>query len=288
MAIRGPCHVGWRGPFVPGSMDGTKTPSGFRDSCSDGFRLIRAREHSKAAIVMHIKLTKSLLVLATLGLTISTAHAVVLVSYEFTGASAAQTSGTATGSDVTFGAFTGQDGSSNVGFSSSSNSMFVRWDATDGLNGDTLAEAITNEAFATFTLTNSTGQTVDLTNLTFDVFFDPLSTNSNYFATRTIFAMADLSGFTSGDELGSVTYADGLGPTVTDTPDTITVDLSSLSNLAAGNDVEFRLYFVDDSDHNDQIYRVDNLTVNGTVIPEPSAVLLGGLGLLALLRRRRR
>lgn len=34
---------------------------------------------------------------------------------------------------------------------------------------------------------------------------------------------------------------------------------------------------------------IDNLSINGTVsvIPEPSAALLGGLGLLALLRRRR-
>ena len=34
---------------------------------------------------------------------------------------------------------------------------------------------------------------------------------------------------------------------------------------------------------------IDNLSINGTftAVPEPSAALLGGLGLLALLRRRR-
>ncbi|RYD22077.1 MAG: hypothetical protein EOP88_09300 [Verrucomicrobiaceae bacterium] len=34
-------------------------------------------------------------------------------------------------------------------------------------------------------------------------------------------------------------------------------------------------------------WRFDMVTVSGTVIPEPSAALLGGLGALALLRRRR-
>jgi hypothetical protein len=33
--------------------------------------------------------------------------------------------------------------------------------------------------------------------------------------------------------------------------------------------------------------RFDNIALTGTVVPEPSAALLGGLGLLALLRRRR-
>lgn len=32
---------------------------------------------------------------------------------------------------------------------------------------------------------------------------------------------------------------------------------------------------------------LDNLSINGDVVPEPSALLLGGLGLCALLRRRR-
>ena len=32
---------------------------------------------------------------------------------------------------------------------------------------------------------------------------------------------------------------------------------------------------------------LDNIAISGTIVPEPSAALLGGLGLLALLRRRR-
>lgn len=36
-----------------------------------------------------------------------------------------------------------------------------------------------------------------------------------------------------------------------------------------------------------QRLRVDNVGVSGTIVPEPSAALLGGFGLLALFRRRR-
>lgn len=33
--------------------------------------------------------------------------------------------------------------------------------------------------------------------------------------------------------------------------------------------------------------RIDNVQFNANIIPEPSVALLGGLGLLAFLRRRR-
>ena len=216
---------------------------------------------------------------------IGSADAATLVNYEFTGASPAQTSGDLSGSDVTHGAYTGNGGASTRGFSSSTNSIFVRWNATGALaaDGDTLAEAIANEAYATFTVTNTTATAYDLTNLTFDIFFDPYDTVT----TTSVFVMTDLSGFTDGDELGGVTYAPGAGPGPSDTPDTITVDFSSLGNLSAGASFESRLYFVDDADTADKIFRVDNVTVNGDVVPEPGSLALLGLGGLCVLRRRR-
>ena len=33
--------------------------------------------------------------------------------------------------------------------------------------------------------------------------------------------------------------------------------------------------------------RMDNVVINGTLVPEPSAALLGALGMIGLLRRRR-
>jgi len=68
----------------------------------------------------------------------------------------------------------------------------------------------------------------------------------------------------------------------------VTMALSGLSNLS-GRTVTFT--FVDSAQGNNNnaaFYTfIDNVTLTGTAIPEPSAALLGGLGVLCLLRRRR-
>jgi hypothetical protein len=65
-----------------------------------------------------------------------------------------------------------------------------------------------------------------------------------------------------------------------------TLDLSgpAFQNLTTAT--TFRIYGWDNSTVGGQL-RIDDVQLNGTVVPEPSAALLGGLGLLALLRRRR-
>jgi hypothetical protein len=75
------------------------------------------------------------------------------------------------------------------------------------------------------------------------------------------------------------------------------IDLSaipSLQNVAAGTPVTFRVVTWGATNTGGTWYLNDPLDttpndfiINGTVIPEPSSALLGGLGLLALLRRRR-
>jgi hypothetical protein len=65
-----------------------------------------------------------------------------------------------------------------------------------------------------------------------------------------------------------------------------TLDLSgpAFQNLTTAT--TFRIYGWDNIATAGQI-RIDDVTLNGTVVPEPSAAILGGLGLLAILRRRR-
>lgn len=65
-----------------------------------------------------------------------------------------------------------------------------------------------------------------------------------------------------------------------------TFDLSAISSLDKDSSVFFRVTFggaTTSSGNN----RIDNIQVNATPVPETSAALLGALGVLGMLRRRR-
>lgn len=63
-----------------------------------------------------------------------------------------------------------------------------------------------------------------------------------------------------------------------------TLDLSAIDALDGAASVILR-YTLDGASGTSGNNRIDNLQVNA--VPEPSAALLGGLGLLGLIRRRR-
>ncbi|QTN31154.1 PEP-CTERM sorting domain-containing protein [Akkermansiaceae bacterium] len=67
----------------------------------------------------------------------------------------------------------------------------------------------------------------------------------------------------------------------------LSADDTSQSWVSAGNGGLRFMFFETTSGTNADGLQIDSLRVIGTAIPEPSAALLGGLGLLALLRRRR-
>lgn len=226
--------------------------------------------------------------LVSLVILTTTSHAAVIVNYTFLDLNVSQTSGVATGSDVTLGSFTGASGASAPyqGFSSTTDTIFVRENATGNLDvdGDTLTEALTNNAYAGFTLTNTTGSSINLESLTYNIWFTtPVSTT-----TYQIAVLTDAAGsFDAGDMLETKTFLGSSAPTSAGSQLLQTNNISSLGVLANGASMQFRLYFMDDGDTASAIFRVDDLTVNGTLIPEPSAVLLGSLGMMLLFRRRR-
>jgi fibronectin-binding autotransporter adhesin len=111
-----------------------------------------------------------------------------------------------------------------------------------------------------------------------DFLFDPLTTltvNDGTSASTISFAgfsITDLAGLTNAVANNTYILMDG----------TATFDFTNVSNFGSGNAYALGLgksaYFQTD---------INNSSLNLVVIPEPRAALLGGLGLLALLRRRR-
>lgn len=219
------------------------------------------------------------------------AHAVVLASYDFT-SGPEDTSGsllvTADDYDPRSAAVGGDDSATSTG----TGTAFMRAENTpDTTNPDG------HNFYHSFTLTVDglgAGQTLDLTSLTYDYFITSPSNGSaslNYFTGiySPTTGIADLSG-----KLGGYSF---IGLTQTADSDVVNdvVDLTSANGVAGsaftglgnGSSVEFRIYFGDTSSSNGRIHRIDNLEVNGTVVPEPGATLLGAFGLTLLLRRRR-
>ena len=206
------------------------------------------------------------------------ADAEVLVRYEFNSNSAAQTSGSLSGGNV----------AAPVD-SIAANAV----EAAVGRTADTLANAITANDYAGFVLTNNSGQDAELETMTFDWWFNsPNASGTQYYR---VHGLSDVNGFIDGQEFGTRELGEGSTPGVSfNAHDSaaealnVSFDISSLGTLADGEAIEFRVYLVDNRSGTfspDQL--IDNITINGTLVPEPGSLALLGLGTLLVARRRR-
>lgn len=235
-----------------------------------------------------MKTTKKLLIAATtlIAAPLSSHAAVVISQYNFTGNSAASSDSeplTST-SDITQGA-------GITGTIFASDRMEVRGNQTTATNGNnTLASqqppAITADDYITFTVTVPVGQVMSLTSLDYK-----WATQNAYRQSFGIYS--DKTGFTYANILDGIHASGGSGTGGSMTAFTSrSIDLSGIASLQDLTDttVEFRFYITHpQSSSNLRAWAFDDIELNGTVevIPEPRAALLGGLGLLMLLRRRR-
>ncbi|QTN33478.1 hypothetical protein HZ994_14515 [Akkermansiaceae bacterium] len=209
------------------------------------------------------------------------ASSAVLAGYNFNGDNLAQTDGLLGGGNAVLsgGARFPTPGDGSVEF-------------PHGNTAGSLAASITANDYVGFTVTNNTGQPATLDTLTFDWWFNSPNASGTQF--YRIDLLSSRLAFADGNAIAGREFGEGATPGVGfNAHDTRanayanTFNVSSLGTLAASESIEFRLYYSTNRTTFSTDTVIDNLALNGTAVPEPSAALLGALGLLALLPRRR-
>jgi MYXO-CTERM domain-containing protein len=159
----------------------------------------------------------------------------------------------------------------------------------DWSNSPTLTLAIASDFYWTFTIQVASGYSLNLSSAT--VATGSGITNSPN-ALYGSFLMSSATGFTDGTQLGSgangILWSPWGGGTPALSPYSVALgSVSALQDItSADGPIEFRVYMP--TQFGERI-GIQQMILDGavTAVPEPSAALLGGLGALALLRRRR-
>jgi hypothetical protein len=150
------------------------------------------------------------------------------------------------------------------------------------IGSGTLSDAITGNIYHSFTLTPSTGYTMNISGVEYN------ADASNSTSTFNFNLFSNITGFTSGDSLGSFSVVNSAASSGT-------INLSSVTALQGISSVEFRIYVDRSAGSGTAAYYADDgvnsgfFSVNGAVIPEPSSIILMGLvGLAAVVILRKR
>ncbi len=236
---------------------------------------------------------RSTFVLTTLSLTAAAflagdqARADILARYPFDLSSFASTDAEASSTAAAMSVGSGLSGSSAAGvhtaFSGSQGnpfpSPFVRIPGTTGSE----AAAVADNDYFTFTITPNSGLMLNLSSLTLDT-AETMGGATTF--EGTIFVRSSVDGFASTLGLWTQTSVPTGGGW-----NARTIDLSGASFQGLATATTFRIYFYDNSDATGDtaaVHRIDNVTLNGTVVPEPSVGALLGLAAVFCGVRRRR
>jgi hypothetical protein len=202
--------------------------------------------------------------------------AAVLVNYSFTAGSAAPTTQDANVT-ATNATWTGLSGAT---FSPGTGGAYAPANA--------VPTSFSTGAYLSFTITADPGFTLNLDNLVFDLGAG-MNTSGTYTVNTNVRSNAEASDFTTDLTMtpGPVTTASVSNTTGSGTTWlTYTVDLSGtdFENLTS---ITFRFYPTDNQSGSNQWARYNNITLNGSVVPEPASALLLTLSLVGLLVFRR-
>lgn len=217
-----------------------------------------------------MKLRHLLLAAVSAALIGSSAHADVLASHEFTGASAAATTSAAGLTASSFSFATGF--TTNTGFSSGGN-IFAR---VNGTSANDLSSAITDNDYVTVTITPDSGFELNLTSLTVDLGYTlngaSVPDGIGKILGASVFSSVD--GFTTPYVLGSKSFTAADQGTTGYFYENLNIDLTGTAYQGLTGPIEFRIYFDDNENTlNQPIHRVDNFTLNGAIAAPPATSL---------------
>jgi len=180
----------------------------------------------------------------------------------------------------------------NSGFSSTTDSIFVRSDDT----ADNETDAVSGDDYIEFTITAATGYQFDLDSLSYQIFAEDRDTAAGNGITINTFVRsnAELVDYTT-TLTGSAISDSGVDNSLNGPPNyiadgaTANVDLSSDTDFDDLTSVTFRLYVYDDKDVFNNFSRIDNIVFDGDVslIPEPASLAMCLVGLALVAGRRR-
>ncbi len=234
---------------------------------------------------MNTRISKSIL-LAAPGLLLATiANAATLVTYNFNDATSTATrlAPTIDGSNLTATSIsngadtdTGRNLTNDVyDFTTpANNALNVTLNSGDYFGGNSDANADSALAaghYFGFTVAADPSFTLSLDTVTFD-------------HSRTSSAPRTTAVYASIDGSSTFTRIFKQGNNSKSALDPYSITLSSAFDSI--NSAEFRFVYFDNN-ANKGAGKYDNIVINGDVVPEPSTALLGAVGMLALLRRRR-
>lgn len=231
--------------------------------------------------------TKQLALIATAMFSFTAgSHAAVLASYDFTTGVTAQTiAASSADADVMAGNFSAVGTySTNVGISSAGNA-YLRSTTTASSQANALtALASGSNDYFQVTISADPGMTLNLTSLTFGMSAQNNNSGGNF--TSTAVLSSNVNGFGT-----AILGTGGITKTAAQSTSTVYTPLASYDLSGAQyqglSTITFRLTVFDSINDNGDLSRFDDFTLNGAVVPEPSSALLGGLGILLILRRRR-